>query len=55
MTVIKNEILLSTLVEPHVTEKTMRMTEKNIHVFKVAMQATKTEISKANQRIKEFL
>lgn len=47
MTVIKNEILLSTLVEPHVTEKTMRMTEKNIHAFKVAMQATKTEISKA--------
>jgi large subunit ribosomal protein L23 len=47
MTVIKNEILLSTLVEPHVTEKTMRMSGNNIHVFKVAMQATKTEISKA--------
>jgi ribosomal protein L23 len=47
MTVIKNEVLLRTFVEPHVTEKTMRMTEKNIHVFKVTMHSTKTEISKA--------
>lgn len=47
MTAIKNEILLSTLVEPHVTEKTMRVASKNIHVFKVAMSATKSQISDA--------
>ena len=29
MTVIKNETLLSTIVEPHVTEKTMRMSGNN--------------------------
>ena len=47
MTVIKNEVLLNTLVEPHVTEKTMRLAEYNVHAFKVTMKATKAEISKA--------
>lgn len=47
MTVIKNEMLLTTLVEPHITEKTLRVSDVNIHVFKVAMTATKTQISSA--------
>ena len=47
MTVIKNETLLSTLVEPHVTEKTMKMSGNNIHVFKIDMSATKADVAKA--------
>ena len=31
MTSIKNEQLLRTIVTPHVTEKTMRLSEDNIH------------------------
>ena len=47
MTSIKNEQLLRTIVTPHVTEKTMRLSEDNIHVFKVQMSATKHEIKRA--------
>ena len=47
MTVIKNEILLDVLTTPYVTEKTMRQADKNIHVFKVRMDATKDRISRA--------
>lgn len=47
MTVIKNENLLTTLIEPHVTEKTLNTTAPNTYVFKVAMTATKPQISAA--------
>ena len=47
MSVVKNEQLLDVFVEPHVTEKTMRLNEQNIHVFKVRMDATKSEIMQA--------
>ena len=47
MTVVKNEQLLDVLIAPYVTEKTMRQAEKNIHVFKVRMDATKSRISRA--------
>ena len=47
MTSIKNEQLLCAIIAPHVTEKTMKLSENNIHVFKVQMSATKPQISKA--------
>ena len=47
MTSIKNEQLLCTLIEPHVTEKTMKASESNIHVFKVRIDATKLQIRDA--------
>jgi ribosomal protein L23 len=47
MTVIKNEVILEALVEPHVTEKTMRQGAHNIHTFKVGMNTTKAQIAAA--------
>ena len=47
MTSIKNERLLTTLIEPHVTEKTMKLSPYNIHTFLVRMDATKPDIHAA--------
>ena len=47
MTVMKNDKLLDVLITPYVTEKTMGQANKNIHVFKVRMDATKSRISQA--------
>lgn len=47
MTTVKNEVLLDVLKTPYVTEKSMRLASKNIHAFKVRMDATKDQISRA--------
>ena len=47
MTSIKNEHLLCAIIAPHVTEKTMKLSESNTHVFKVQMSATKPQIRQA--------